>query len=204
MANEEAQIEALQDQIKHLQSQAAELNGNMTNLDAVSADILDLQVKAELAEKNYVNATTQAESARIESSMQALNNANISILDHPKPPVRERQKTPKMMGIAAASGVLGGLRWAFLLELYVDHTVKRPKEIEGELGHAPVPFDSLHEWQEASEIFGWREEKSKTCEPAQNGHTRARRRSMATPTWKSPRGMRSIRCINITRHCATG
>ena len=71
---------------------------------------------------------------KVDLQVGGIADANIAVTQKPTPPAREKAKTPKMMGIAAAAGILSGLAWAFLTELYFDHSVKRPKDIEGELG----------------------------------------------------------------------
>lgn len=134
IVTEEAQIAGLELKLKKLQASAAEVNTSITNLDAVAGDVHDLKLNIRLLEQEWQNAETAAENASLEANMQGLNNANISVVEHPTPPARELSKTPKIMGMAAAAGVFGGIALAFLLELYVDHTVKRPKEIEGDLG----------------------------------------------------------------------
>jgi len=71
---------------------------------------------------------------KIDIDLSALKNANIATTQQPTPPSLERTKTPKKMAVAIISGILAGLGWAFLCEYYLDHSVKRPKEIEGDLG----------------------------------------------------------------------
>jgi len=39
-----------------------------------------------------------------------------------------------MLAMLALGGILVGLAWAFLIELYLDHSVKRPIEVQTKLG----------------------------------------------------------------------
>ncbi|HZV34703.1 MAG TPA: cellulose synthase operon protein YhjQ/BcsQ [Verrucomicrobiae bacterium] len=166
---EEAQIAGLELKLKKLQASAAEVNTSITNLDAVAGDVHDLKLNIHLLEQEWQNAETAAENASLEANMQGLNNANISVVEHPTPPARELSKTPKIMGVAAAAGVLGGIALAFLLELYVDHTVKRPKEIEGDLGMRL--FLSIPDIHRNGHAKAWRIFNRKALpEPEHNGN----------------------------------
>lgn len=131
---EEAQVAALESKLKMLQATASEIKTNIANLDAIAADVHDLKLNIKLLEQDWQSAETAAENATLEANMQGLNNANISVVEHPTPATPALSKTSKAMAMAAAAGILGGIGLAFLLELYLDHTVKRPKEIEGDLG----------------------------------------------------------------------
>jgi len=56
--------------------------------------------------------------------------ANVSIIQSPTPPLRSwPKKTGKTVGGLAVGGLLAGLALAFLLELILDRSVKRPSEI---------------------------------------------------------------------------
>jgi uncharacterized protein involved in exopolysaccharide biosynthesis/Mrp family chromosome partitioning ATPase len=64
-----------------------------------------------------------------------LPNDYISIIQTPTPPLKSwSKKTEKSAGLLAAGGILGGLALAFLMELILDRSVKRPSDIETKLG----------------------------------------------------------------------
>ncbi len=134
IAKEQDTITGLQDKIKALQTSMQEVHSDVTNLDALTPAIRDLERQVENRETYYKNYLNSFEQARIENDIGGGKNANIQVTQLPSPPSQERSKTPKLMGIAAAAGILIGLIWAFFVELYLDHSVRRPKEIEGALG----------------------------------------------------------------------
>ncbi len=131
---EETLVASLEDKIKFVQEQLNGLHSEITNLDAVAPAIRDWERKAQYQETIYKNYLLSYEQSRIENDIGATKNANIQVTQEPRPPTRERSKTPKMMGIAALAGILAGLAWAFFIELYLDHSVRRPKELEGNMG----------------------------------------------------------------------
>jgi polysaccharide biosynthesis transport protein len=62
---------------------------------------------------------------------------NISVAQTPSPPYRESKPLAKTLALIAGAGVFGGIALAFVLELFVDPTVRRPVEIETRL-HLPL------------------------------------------------------------------
>ncbi|HEX3800841.1 MAG TPA: AAA family ATPase [Verrucomicrobiae bacterium] len=134
ITDEQDAIDDLQEKIKILQADMVELHAESTNLDAAAPAIQELERQVHYREEYYRNYLNSLEQAKIENDVTAGKNANIQVTQKPTPPSLERSKTPKMMGIAAVMGILAGLVWAFFVELYLDHSVRRPKEIEGSLG----------------------------------------------------------------------
>ena len=64
--------------------------------------------------------------------------------ESPTPAVKKWSKSvKKMVGMALAGGFFGGIGLAFLIEMVLDGTVKRPGEIE-EIASAAVHFDTRH------------------------------------------------------------
>lgn len=132
--NEEAQVLALQQKIEVLKSQMAQIHTDNTNLDSEAPTIRNLELKRMNQEEYYKRSLTALQQAEIDSQLGAAKNANIETTQSPTPPALDRAKTPKMMGVAIVVGIVAGLAWAFLVEFYLDHSVKRAKEIETTMG----------------------------------------------------------------------
>ena len=132
--NEEAQVIALQQKIEVLQSQMTQIHNDNTNLDAEAPTIRNLELRRMNQEEYYKRSLAALQQAEIDSQLGAAKNANITTTQSPTPPALDRAKTPKMMGVAIVVGIVAGLAWAFLMEFYLDHSVKRAKEIETNLG----------------------------------------------------------------------
>jgi Mrp family chromosome partitioning ATPase len=135
ISTEEEAIGVLTNKIAYLQENMKAVHSDVTNLDALTPAIRDLQREVDTRESYYKSYLNTLERKRIEDDINGGGkNANIQVTQLPSPPSRERSKTPKMMGMAALAGILAGLGWAFFVELCLDHSVRRPKEIEGSLG----------------------------------------------------------------------
>jgi polysaccharide biosynthesis transport protein len=133
--NDTAQIAALKTKIDFLQSQLHQVWDEATNFERVQTTLSELQQRKESAEANLKYFTDHLERNHIDVALNEGNASKISIIQSPTPPVKGwSKKFQKKVGILAASGIVGGLALAFLLELVLDRSVKRPADIEGKLG----------------------------------------------------------------------
>jgi len=73
------------------------------------------------------------EQSRIDEALSAGRVTNISKIQSPSPPFRAKSKSLKKVAMMSLGGVFVGLAWAFLIELYLDRSVKRPSEVETKL-----------------------------------------------------------------------
>ena len=122
----------IQNRIQALEAQLAQVKADQTNLESKEADIIIKQNRVDLKQsllKQYMNRMeASSTTARQEFS------GGIKIIEHPTPAIRKRSALAKkiIMG-ALAGGVVVGLGLAFLIELVLDRSVKRPGEIENSL-----------------------------------------------------------------------
>lgn len=125
-----AQIAALQAKIKTLNAQLAEVRTEATRMDGQETSILELRRRKELEEANYRYYAASLEQSRINEALGTGRVSNISEIEKPTPALKDSKKTKKiMMGIAGA-GIALGFAWAFLIELYLDRSIRRPADIE--------------------------------------------------------------------------
>ena len=129
-----ARVSGLQSKIKILTQQLDEIQKAAARMYASEASISDLQRKYYLQETQYNYFSMNLEQSRIDEALGASRVSNISQIQAPTPPGRDNQKLQK-----ASLGILGGgialaFGLAFLIELYLDQTIKRPVEIENKLG----------------------------------------------------------------------
>jgi polysaccharide biosynthesis transport protein len=127
---EAAQINALQVKIKVLNSQLAEVRAEATKVDELASNILELRRRKELDEANYRYFSASLEQSRINDALGSGRVSNISEIQNPTPPAKDWTKRLKLIGGAAASGIIFGLAWAFAIELYFDRTVRRSTDVE--------------------------------------------------------------------------
>jgi len=136
-ATESVQVAALPLRIKELQAQLNEIQGEAAKLNDADAKISDLERKKDIQEKNYKYFVSQLEQAEIDEAIGPGRVSNIQPIQHPSPPYKDFSKFYKTMGVLAFSGLLLGLAWAFLIEFYLDRSVKRPVDLQVKLR---IPF----------------------------------------------------------------
>jgi Mrp family chromosome partitioning ATPase len=103
------------------------------SMEEVQARIAQLQRQKELEETGYRYYSSKLEQARLDETLGAGKLANISEVQAPSVPRRDRAKRMKPLLICLLGGVVGGIALAFLLELFLDPTVRRPVDLVGKL-----------------------------------------------------------------------
>jgi len=122
-----AKIQALNLQLNQVWSEA-------TNFERVETAISELEQKKQVEEANLKYFMSSLEGTRIDEALGEDKAANISIIQAPSPPGKGWSKPfKKKVTMVAVGGVLGGLAWAFLFELFLDRSIKRPTDIETKL-----------------------------------------------------------------------
>ncbi|MGH7981157.1 MAG: hypothetical protein ACREE6_17410, partial [Limisphaerales bacterium] len=128
-----AQIVALKAKTQAWQAQLANLQTQATNLNNLAPAMAQLQQTESILKANYQNLSESLESSHIEESLDPRKSPAIRLVQDPSPPSQDWKKTYKTMGMAAMAGILGGLAWAFMMEMVLDRSVKRPVEVERRL-----------------------------------------------------------------------
>ena len=136
-STESVQVAALPLKIKELQAQFDEIQGEAAKLDEAEAKISDLQRKKQLQEDNYKYFVSMLDQARIDEALGPGRVSNLQVIQQPSPPYKDFSKFYKNVGIMSLSGLLLGLAWAFLIEMYFDRSVKRPVDLHTKLR---IPF----------------------------------------------------------------
>jgi len=131
---ETAKISALESRISTLTNQLEQIRLRAMSIDAKEGEITELQRTKEREEAQYKYFAGSLEQARIDEALSAVRDSNISKIQAPSPPFRDNGKLQKVQAMLLFGGIAGALALAFLLELYLDRTVKRPIEIEAKLG----------------------------------------------------------------------
>jgi Mrp family chromosome partitioning ATPase len=132
--NETTHVVALQKKIEILTKQLEYIQSRITALDANADQITQLERTRKLEAQNYELYQTSLENTRIELAFGSGKASNIDIIQNPSAPAMNNSKMSKAMAGLAIVGVLIGLGLAFLIELYIDRSFKRPADIEARLG----------------------------------------------------------------------
>jgi Mrp family chromosome partitioning ATPase len=114
-----------------LTSQIDTLRAEAAALDQTEGTIQQLLRKKELEESNYRRYAASLEQSRINEALGTGKVQNISVIQAPTPafidPAKEDSKVVKLL----AGGGLGlGLAWAFLVDFFLDRSVRRPADVE--------------------------------------------------------------------------
>lgn len=132
----EFQITAHQAKIRELNSQYERIRADATRLDQMEGTILELRRKKELEEANYRYYSANLEQARINETLGNGKVSNISQIQAASPAFRESVNLKQEL-LVLLGGILSGLGWAFLIELYFDRSVRRPEDLS-RLGQYPL------------------------------------------------------------------
>jgi uncharacterized protein involved in exopolysaccharide biosynthesis/Mrp family chromosome partitioning ATPase len=132
-----AQITALQARLKVLTAQLKELQDEAAGIDRMEGTILDLQRKKDLLESTYRYYASTLEQNRINESLGSGKISNIVEIQTPSAPFVNLAKAKKRSMLIAFGGLAFGFGWAFLIEIFLDRSLRRPGDIAKFLG-APL------------------------------------------------------------------
>lgn len=123
------QITSYQAKIKELNAQLERLRAEMARLDREEGPINELRRNKELQDQHYRYYAAALEQSRINQTMGDGKVSNITQIQTPSPPFKAKFSLKKV-GLAAAVGIFAGFAWAFLIEIYFDRSVRRPKDLQ--------------------------------------------------------------------------
>jgi uncharacterized protein involved in exopolysaccharide biosynthesis/Mrp family chromosome partitioning ATPase len=126
-------IRALEAKLKVLYAQLNKQKQEATALEQFETQFNQLQRTRELDEKNYRHFATGLEQTRFNEALGSGKLANISEVQTPSPPMLSSGKRLKLAGMALGAGVVGGIALALLIELMLDHSVRRSVQLETSL-----------------------------------------------------------------------
>jgi uncharacterized protein involved in exopolysaccharide biosynthesis/Mrp family chromosome partitioning ATPase len=133
---ESAQVSSLPLRIKELQAQLTQIRDEAARLDEAENQIADLERTKRIQEGNFNYFATVQEQSRIDEQLGPERFSNINEIQYPSPPYKDFSKFYKTLGLLVVSGLFAGLAWAFLIEFYLDRSVKRPVDVQTKL-HIP-------------------------------------------------------------------
>jgi uncharacterized protein involved in exopolysaccharide biosynthesis/Mrp family chromosome partitioning ATPase len=126
------QIAILKSKITVLTQQMNKVRMDADKVDGDASEILALQREESIDEANYQYLITRQSQAEIDAKL-ALGRNNITTIQEPTPPFPEPTAPLKQPMRMVFGGIFAGLGLAFLIELFLDRTLKRPIEIETKL-----------------------------------------------------------------------
>ena len=128
-----AQIASLQARIKSWASQLTQLQMQATNLNNLAPTIAQLEQTRDIEQANYQNLSVSLEKSHIDEALDTGKSPNIKWVQTPSPPARDWKKVQKAIAMVAFGGFFAGFGWAFLIELFLDRSIKRAAQVETRL-----------------------------------------------------------------------
>jgi len=133
MDAEQAALVALKVRIDTLKSQLTNVTTALAAVTEAEPQITQLERRRKLEEAQYNYYYSNLQQARFDATLVEGKLTNISVAEQATPPFRDASQALKLPMIVLVCGILGGLLFAFVLEFYLDTTIKRPIEVETKL-----------------------------------------------------------------------
>ena len=137
LISERARLAGIEARTKTLEVHLVDVQKEGGKLSEVGPQIEQLERTKEIEENNYKYFQASLEKARVDEALDPSKIPNISVVQKPSPAMRTTSDLKKIVSGLVGGGVALGLGLAFLIELVLNRTVKRPAELERLLG-APV------------------------------------------------------------------
>ena len=135
VADNVTQISALEARIKVLNSQLSQIQIDAAKRDESKDLISELEQREQRLEAELGYFQRNLEQARIDAMIGVGKAPNIGIIQSPSSPSKQwSKKLKKMAAVLAVGGIAAGLALAFLIEMFLDRSLKRPAETEAKLG----------------------------------------------------------------------
>ena len=115
-------MEALKNRVQDLEAEARKLAD-------IAPQVAQLERKRDIEDTNYKYFQASLEKARVDEALDPSKMPNISAVQKPSPPMRVTGGLKKKVLGLAGGGLAVGIVLAFLIELVVDRSVKRPFEL---------------------------------------------------------------------------
>ncbi|HOB33515.1 MAG TPA: hypothetical protein PKH32_11605, partial [Verrucomicrobiota bacterium] len=135
---------ALTRQINVLQDRIAILTNELKNVEEDARAVNELEVKLvkaqrefERHEENFLYFSKSLARAQFDEQLGPGRVTNIKPTQEPTPPSRVADTLQKIQLMILGGAFVAGIALAFLIELYLDRSVKRPIELETRIGIPP-------------------------------------------------------------------
>jgi polysaccharide biosynthesis transport protein len=132
-----AEVRSLSAGVVALENERRDRQKEALHLMELEPKILEAQRRHDEQQKVYDNVVATWEQLKRGESQAAGKANNISIVQSPTPAALDMKKTRKLLAMVLAGWVAMGLGLAFLIELFIDRSIKRSSDVERHL-HLPV------------------------------------------------------------------
>jgi Mrp family chromosome partitioning ATPase len=112
----------------------AEVKARAIALDEAESSISELERQRAMDESYYTNFSERLDQSRINERLGAEKVSNINVIQSASVPARVASKLRKIIAAILAGSVGGAVGLAFLIELFLDQSLRRPAEVGLRLG----------------------------------------------------------------------
>jgi uncharacterized protein involved in exopolysaccharide biosynthesis len=133
IVGEQANLAGLTSKVDALKLRLNGLQARAKTISEAAPRIVELERKAEVEETNYKHSEASLEKARIDETLDPSRMPNISVVQTPAPGVKAKRNLGKQILGIAGGGFAVGIVIALLIELMLDRTIKRSRELETQL-----------------------------------------------------------------------
>ena len=124
-----SRVAALEARLEVLRKQAKDNQALVDRFTDGETQVAQLERRRQLEEENAKYFDVSLEKARIDETLNPAKIPNINVVQKPSPGMKKTSEATKHAGIAALVGLGIGLVGAFLKEMVLDKSVKRPADI---------------------------------------------------------------------------
>ena len=137
LAAARARVDGLEARVEALRRQRAEVQEQAKRIENSEDRILVLERQKQSQEAKLRTFESNLDKARLDRALDSSKITNINLVEKPTPAGRDMMKLYKMMGMALFGMIGAGIGLAFVTEMFLDRTIKRPKDVEGK-SHLPL------------------------------------------------------------------
>lgn len=130
LPTEARRVAALEARIKELAGQLEKVRKDASRVMDAEPALTQLQRQKEVEETSYRYYSSSLEQSRIDESLGAGKITNVSVVQTPSPPARDRADVLKPLLIILLIGCFGGFGLGFLSERILDRTIKSVADVE--------------------------------------------------------------------------
>ncbi|MBC2608236.1 exopolysaccharide transport family protein [Pelagicoccus albus] len=125
---------ALQERLNILQTHLKSLYTESTRIDEVELTLNQLERRREMEANQYNTFLASLRQNQLDEEISSGRVNNITLLQQPTPPSKDSTLKMQIAGGTAGGIAILGLLWAFLKELLLDKSIKRPQEVQKATG----------------------------------------------------------------------
>ncbi|MES2467158.1 MAG: Wzz/FepE/Etk N-terminal domain-containing protein [Verrucomicrobiota bacterium] len=127
-------LNAIEARLQFLTNESLKLKAELTTLLGAGTSIAKLERDIQEYDANYRYYNTALERARVDQNLKPSELENISVIQQPSVPSLATSAAVRKLAMGLAFSGFGlGIAIAFLIELFLDRSIKRPQEFESKL-----------------------------------------------------------------------